>query len=457
MSTTIVFAVAIALALLIPLGVNSLRRPQVGLLILAALLPYDGLLLLIDTPALVNGWKEGAVLAIFVTSLFTSRRIDRPVVPGFWWPTAALVALGSASFLAGPGIGSLTGLKVTYFYLLLPVALWLAPLAAAERDRLVTILMVNGVVTSVIGLAQQVLGAERLNALGYEYNSQIRFAGGLLRSFSTFVQPFPFAFFVMIVLLVGTPIALSDRGRLRNRLFLACSPLLVAGMLSAVVRGAVLGLAVGGLYLLVTRYRVLSHGLLVALVGVALLPGPVVAALGSSSSLQQRTTGWVVEVFDEGIEPLGTGIGSVGAAAELVEFSDDPSDATFPSPVGRPVYQPDNYYVKILIELGPLGLWFLLWSVGAAIAFAHRLSRPSAPVSAADRSLAEGITGASLAAAAAALVSTYWEIFPVDAYYWLLLGVLPSLLRSSTTPMRSPQAAAGSRPMPGSWSTPSPA
>lgn len=457
MSTTIGFVAAIAVALLLPLGVNSVRRPQVGLLILAALLPYDGLLLLVDAPTLVNGWKEGAVLAIIITALFTSRRVDRPVIPGFWWPTAALVAVGSLSFLTDPGLGALTGLKVAYFYLLIPVALWLAPLDAKERDRLVTILMVNGIVTSLVGLVQQVLGPDRLNALGYEYNSQIRFAGGLMRSFSTFVQPFPFAFFVMIVLLVGTPIALSDRARRRNRVFLAAAPLLIVGMLSAVVRGAVLGLAVGGLYLLVTRYRVLGHGLLVALVGIALLPGPVLEALGSSSSLQQRTTGWVTEVVEEGIEPFGTGIGSVGAAAELVEFSDDPADAVFPSPVGRRSYQPDNYYVKVLIELGPIGLWLLAWSVLAAIAFAHRLAGPAAPVSSADRALAEGITAASVAAAAAAVVSTYWEIFPVDAYYWLLLGVLPSLLRSSTTPTLSPPAAAGFRPMPASSSTPSPA
>lgn len=454
---TLFFAAAIVIAALIPLGVNTLRRPQVGVLLLAGLLPYDGLLLLVDLPEFVNGWKEGAVLALLVTALAGTRRSARPPVPGFWLPTAAFLGLGVASFLANVGVAALTGVKVGFFYLLIPVVLWLAPLDRRERDRLVTILMINGIITSLVGLGQQLVGHERLSALGYEYNSQIRFAGSLMRSFSTFVQPFPFAFFLMVVLLVGTPIALDDRNRRRNRLFLAATPLLVVGLLSAVVRGAVLGLAIGGLYLLLTRHRVLTHGVLITLVGVALLPGPVLEALGSSASLQERTTGWVAEVVDEGIEPFGSGIGSVGAAAELVQFSDDPTDAAFPSRVGDPVYQPDNYFVKTLIELGPLGLWLLLWSVCAAIAFAHRLAGPDAARLPSDRAVAEGIAAATVAAAAAATVSTYWEIFPVDAYYWLLLGVLPSLVRSSSTLTPSPSKEAASRPMHASSSAPSPA
>ena len=38
------------------------RRPQRGVLALAALVPYHGLLTLVHVPSLLSGWKEGLVL-----------------------------------------------------------------------------------------------------------------------------------------------------------------------------------------------------------------------------------------------------------------------------------------------------------------------------------------------------------------------------------------------------------
>ncbi len=452
-------AALLVLALLVPLGTAAVRRPQVGILLLVALLPYDGLLLLLDLPGIIEGWKEGAVLAILIATIVhrSSQRIQSRAqlqstgpgrhAPGFWVPTAALLALGLVSFVFSPGIAALTGLKVAYFYLLLPIILWFAPLTERDRDQMITIFMLNGFITSLVGLGQQIAGPERLNAIGYEYNSQIRFAGGIMRTFSTFVQPFPFAFFVMVVLLIGIPVALTDRHRRRNQLFLLSVPVMILSMSSAVVRGAILGLALGGLYLVVRRFRVLGHGAILLMVVILLGPGPIIGVLASSSSLNERTTGWVSEVIDEGVEPFGSGIGSVGAAAERVQDASGSADRSFPSPVADNRYQPDNYYVKTLLELGPLGLWFLLWSLAAAIAFGHRVSKaPLSVISPTDRALALGITAASLAAAAAGIVAAYWEIFPVDAFYWLLLGVLPSLLQSSSMRSPSPPEVAASRP-----------
>ncbi len=470
-STLAVLPVALLiLALLIPLGTASVRRPQVGVLLLVALLPYDGLLLLVDLPGIIDGWKEGAVLAILIATLVhrSSQRTRSRAqlqetgpgrqIPGFWVPTAALLALGLVSFVFSPGIAALTGLKVAYFYLLLPVILWLAPLNERDRDRMITIFMVNGAITSIVGLGQQMLGPERLNSIGYEYNSQIRFAGGIMRTFSTFVQPFPFAFFVVVVLLLGIPVALTDRRRRRNQLFLLSVPVMILSMSSAVVRGAILGLALGGFYLVVRRFRVLGHGAILLAVAILLGPGPIIGVLASSSSLNERTTGWVSEVIDEGVEPFGDGIGSVGAAAERVQDASGSADRPFPSPVAGNRYQPDNYYVKTLLELGPLGLWFLLWSLASAISFGHRVSKahPSI-INPTDRAVALGITAASVAAAGAGIVAAYWEIFPVDAFYWLLLGVLPSLLQSSSMRSPSPREEVVSRPTAENSWMPSPA
>ena len=122
----------------------------------------------------------------------------------------ALIAVGLASAAFVSPTQAVVGLKIDFFYLLLPVALLRCPLSAAERDRLVSILMGAAVLTSAYGAGQQLLGAGRLHQWGYEYNTTIRTAGGTLRSFSSFNQPFGFGLFEMLVLLVAVPVALSE-------------------------------------------------------------------------------------------------------------------------------------------------------------------------------------------------------------------------------------------------------
>ncbi len=138
------------------------------------------------------------------------------------------------------------------------------------------------------------------------------------------------------------------------------------------------------------------------------LPAAVLGPLASGTSLGQRTTGWsqigglVVD------SPLGHGAGATGAAAaKAVELGAAPHQVLVSN--GAP-YQPDSYYVKTLLELGPLGLWLLLLVGAAALAVSVGAAR-SGPVP--------------------DLVSTYLEIFPLDFYFWLLLGVLLCLEPSS--------------------------
>ncbi len=412
---------------------GSLVRPQSVVLVLAALAPYDGLLLLAGLPRFVDAWKEALVAFAFGLAILErpSRRAPGPW-PSWALPLLALVGWSVLSFLLHPSIQSLVGLKIGYLFLLLFVVLRWSPLEGRDRDRLITVMMVNGFVTSVVGLAQQVVGHEALNRIGYEYDEVVRFAGSFLRSFSTFGQPFPFAYFVMVVILLCLPVALEDRRRLRNRVFLATLPVLLLGMSSAVVRGAFLGLAVGALYLGMVRYRVLAHALLpLPLVMTGVLLSGAGVAMFSASSLEQRVTGWVDELGGESIEPLGTGIGSTGAAAELIEVGLSDRASEMLSDQGSPRrYQPDNQYVKTLIELGPIGLWLLLWVLMTAAVGAHRTLR--AATDHATIGMAAGITASTVAAIGAATVATYWEIFPADLYFWLLLGVLPSLRNPSS-------------------------
>jgi len=338
-------------------------------------------------------------------------------MPGWAPAVAGLIALALASGIFVGGAQALIGLKVGFFYVLVAVAAWRCPLNGRERDRLVTILMVVGVLTAAYGVVQQVLGGARLNALGYPYNTTIRFAGGFLRSFSTFNQPFGFGFFMMVVLVVGLAQALVEPGRIRNRLFLLAAPLLTLGLLSSIVRGAWLGVAVGVAYLGLSRYRVLLLLIPLGLLAVVSLPPDLAGAALSSTSTATRTTSWQENIDQVITSPLGVGVGASGAAAEKVA-----------GPNGTQTFQPDNFYFKTVLELGVLGLWMLALLLIAAFTSARDASRR---FEGRDAALASGVAAMVLAVAAACVVATYFEIFPMDLLFWLFLTVMARCVPAS--------------------------
>lgn len=449
--------IALVAHVLLALGAVIWRRPQRGVLLLAALAPFSGLLLLVPRAGVVNLWSEALVGLTAVAALLapaSARRTVRERWPPWAPALVGLMAIGLVSAAAVGGTQALTGLKINIFYALLVPVLWRCPLSARERDQLVSILMGTGVVVAVVGLWQQAVGGAALHALGYEYNVTIRTAGGLLRSFSTFNQPFPFGLYLTLVLLVATPVALSELRRPRNVAFLALTPVVVLGMLSSIVRAAIAGLAVGALFLWRHRDRLLAHAVPAVLVVLVLLPQRVYGPLLSSSSLGERSSGWAATFGEVLSAPLGNGIGASGSAAEKTAVALGSTDG---------IYQPDNYYFKTLYELGPLGLWMfvlLLVSVVTCAAATSRAAQAREAGSGADRlvarrdaALAAGTAASVLGAAVASLVSTYFEIFPVDLFFWLLLGVLPSLRTASPSPPSpsGPEEVA-SRPTSASWS-----
>ena len=425
----VLLAVAAVLGALVlwHLAVALYRRPQRGLLLIAALLPFDGVLLLLPFGESLQAWKEGVLGLTFLAALIApaSARGGRQTTMPVWVPAAiAFVALGVLSAALTPGSIALWGLKVSYFYAVVPAILWMTPFNARDRDRLVSILMATGVITALVGLAQQALGAARLNELGFEYNTAIRFSGSLLRSFSTFTQPFSFGLFVSMVLLVCLPVAMADWRRVRNAAFLLTTPLLVAGMASSVVRGAALALFVGLVALTIWRFHGLLHTFAIPLIALLFVPSKMLTDYFSSSSLNERASGWQT-IFDNLLgAPLGNGIGTTGSAAEKsLMLGADVNDLVTYSGTTE-LYLPDNQYVKTVIELGPIGLWLLLLLGAAVIAAAVSAARRTTGD---DQALAMGIAASVFGAAAASLVATYLEIFPLDFYFWLLVGVLLSL------------------------------
>ncbi len=446
----VVLGGVIVLAALAGFGRALVARPQRGVLALAALAPFDGLLVLLDTPGLLAGWKEALTLATLGATWLApdhSRRSQPSPTPAYIGPLLGLAALGVASLLWAPPAFVLMGLKIDFFYVLVWLALWRCPLDRPERDRLVTILMVGAVTTAAIGLAQQRIGAFGLRDLGYEFESTIRTTGdSVLRSFSTFDLPFAFAFYLAFVLALATPVALAAPSRLRNRLFLASSPLLVVAMLGTFVRAAVAALVVGAAFLVIRRFRVILWLAPFALLGVALSPSVLVSATLSTSSLEDRVDGWSAVWTGVLDRPLGSGLGTTGAAAERLTDNGTEAPETFGLPAERESYQPDNYYMKRLLELGLPGLWLTLAMMRHILGSMLRIRSRADP---ADTAFVDGAMAWFLGAIIAALAATYWEIFPLDLYLWITLGALTSIEPSGSSAAGWPSGptAAGSRPI----------
>ncbi|HEY7439913.1 MAG TPA: O-antigen ligase family protein [Acidimicrobiia bacterium] len=408
-------------AIAVPTTYAVYKRPQRGILILAAALPFDGILKQFG-PGWTNPWKQVLILGILLATFICPKEARAQVrrrLPG-WVPAfAVLLLLGLVSAAFVDLTTALVGLRLSYFSILLAIAIWRCPLDRRDRDQLVTVFVAMGFVTAVIGLWQQVVGYVYLNNLGYQYDTTIRFTDGLtLRSFSTFNLPFPFAYYLMLVVLIGLPFALAEPKRLRSRLFLLSLPVLAVAMFFTFVRGAMLGLAIGLLYLAFHRYKILVYGIPLVLVAALFIPSGAVLtnAAFSNTSLQARTTSWSQRFHDFESHPFGSGIGTTGAAAEKValEKNTDPN-AT---------YVPDSSWLKVMFELGVIGVWFFV-----AMLISMFLSTRSTErrVHGIDVDFVVAVSAQLLAIMTASFVATYLELVPMDQLFWIMIAIVATM------------------------------
>lgn len=400
----------------------SVKRPQWGILVIATLVPFHGLLYI--APVALSMWKEAALLSVALAGFFAARPRDRMTVAP-WLPVAlVLVLFGGISGLVVLGSGAAFPVKIAFFYLLAPVIVYFFPFTRRDKDWLVTSLMGTGLLTALYGLWQQLVGGWVLADMGYDWNEHIRSAGPLLRSFSSFNQPFPFGFFMMIVLVLGGAAALSDPGRLRSKLFWLIAPILLAGMITSVVRAAIIGLVAAVLVLGIVMHRwILGIFAAILALGLVILPlafladqRGVLATMLSPTSLLDRGGHWSATLPQMLNNPLGIGLGTTGSAAERV--------AAGAGTISR-VYQPDNQYLKIGLELGLLGLALYALVIGLAMTVMRRLILVQRDQL--ERAFTAGALAATVAALVAGAFSTYLEIFPLDFFFWLLLGIAASV------------------------------
>jgi O-antigen ligase len=411
----------LALAILVPTVLAVYQRPQRGVLILAVILPFDGVIQALG-PAWVGGWKQAFIGLLFALSFLCPPEAKSPGnrrLPGWVWAFGGLLALGVLSATTVDQTTALIGLRISYFSAFLGIAIWRCPLDRHERDQLVSIFMFMAIFTSLVGMWQQVVGHAYLASLGYLYDDQIRFTVGLtLRSFSTFDLPFSFGFYLMLAVLISLPMAMAEPRRLRSKIFFIALPLIGVAMLYSFVRGAMLGLAIGLLYLAFHRYKLLVFGIPLALAAALFIPAgaTLTNAVFGSSSLTDRTTSWSDRLQVIADNPLGTGIGTTGAAADKSALLRNQNpDLTF---------QPDNSYLKVTFELGVIGLWLLVMMIVSMIIYSRSVERR---VSGIDADFVAGCTAQLFALAAGSLVATYLELVPMDQLFFMMAAIVATM------------------------------
>lgn len=408
-------------------------RPQRGLLLFAALAPLHYMLHIIPGGESVLAWKEGLLTFTLVAAVLRYRCAGFRITNAPWAiPFSIFFAVGVISAVATLPLSAVAGpLKISFFYgIVITLIGLLAPFDARDRDTLVTIMMVVAFGCGLFGIWQVYAGPQALIDMGFHWNSEVRYAGSFVRAISTFGQPFPFALYEMITLIIGGTIAFSDPGRLRNKIFLWLMPIYLIAMATAIVRAAFLGLLAALLYLGICHNRRVLQWLggasVVGVVIALIFPGPILNTFFSSSSLQERGTGWNDQIMSVLSHPVGIGLGSTGSAALDVE------EATSKTLSATDPYQPDNYYMKVLIELGPIGLWAFVAVLVVAFYYCKRVAEQAPHPD--DHAFALAALATVPAVAAAAVVATYFEIFPLDAYFWLILVAAMSVrLRPSTS------------------------
>jgi O-antigen ligase len=233
-------------------------------------------------------------------------------------------------------------------------------------------LIVTAVAEGAIGILQQLAGAERLVALGYEYSLHIRTIDGRLRSFGTFDDPFAYAAFLLFGL---AAVLLWMR---KGPAAFGAAGVILAGLTFSLARSAlIIGLVLLGLWLVRHRQTTVSFFLMAFAIGAAviLLARSSEATEGRTVragpnfflTVNGRTDVWKVVFEDAGDLPFGRGVGEIGTAAERATYT---VSRTADEAREAEAAVVDSSYFAALADVGIIGLALILALFGRLLALA---------------------------------------------------------------------------------------
>jgi hypothetical protein len=376
----VVLGVVLGLALFVTLVSAFMRIPHLAV---AATIPYFALLPMFErfVSGRLGGTKDVVTLAagaaagiILVKRRFSHEKLalDLGVVV-----TVALLLLLYAANIGGAVTGaSRYGWQWFHGVRLIaePLALLLAGMTLPQPRRTlrwaIASLAATGGVVAAYGVVQQALGVDRLVRLGYVYGQEVREIGPHLRSFGTLEDPFAYASFLLlcvVVLLFGC--------RIRWGTF-ALIALVSCGVVVSFVRTA----AVTALFLLGLALIRRVHGRVRIVLAVSAALAAVVAVtavtvptkslgVGRYVPPQSRADLWKRALGHSAMGwTLGRGVGSAGTASQRA------SQSLFRSAVAPPAHGVvvDSSYVVTVSDVGVVGLVVLVALLTRLLVLARR-------------------------------------------------------------------------------------
>ncbi|MBK6710109.1 MAG: O-antigen ligase family protein [Chloroflexi bacterium] len=278
--------------------------------------------------------------------------------------------------------------------------------------------------------------------------------GGWIRPFSTLPGPFHLGIYLVVVTLLLLARLMMKYGRFSTRLLVPFI-LLLHGVVLLFTRtkGNWVGLAAGVVMLMVLQTR-RPLKLFFQLIGLALavvIIVSVVLALASSNSqkvlndaivaitnpLEAPTFVYRVQLWNEVMIPALRenplwGYGTSSAGEGLSNLYEGTGSKHFPS---------HNLYLKVFLELGLVGVFLFLTLVVGSLLKSWRFVRRS-HLSSPDIVLTQHWAIATIVAfLVAGLVIPTLDVYPVNYYFWLFLGLISSREFTQTQPVvvRLPQ------------------
>lgn len=289
----------------------------------------------------------------------------------------AFIALYGLNLGGDHGINWANGARLVVEAFSLLLLGYLGPVTERAWPWVVRSVIGMAVVESIAGIAQQVIGVDRLvNNFGYVYGAQVRqVAGGALRSFGTLDDPFNYAALVLIGFIVAV------HTRFPRGWKLPVVALTAVGVIVSFDRTDLLLLVLAaGLWLLRKRLPVAALALVTATVLVA---GVYVVTSSSGASgnqsqlsvlfsLNGRVNAWSIVLAQpekliggDGVGTTGTGLArsQITGIVPTVRFGPAASAA---STQGGNIQNLDSSYLATLADVGVVGLLLLLF-IGARV------------------------------------------------------------------------------------------
>ena len=263
----------------------------------------------------------------------------------------------------------------------LPLMLLIAGMALPNPRRTLrwatASLIATAVFVALVGIAQQAIGVERLNELGFEYDLHLRTIEGRLRSFGTLDDPFAYAALLMFAF---AAVLMWMR---RGAIAVAAGTIIAAGLTVSYVRSAIIiAFALVAVWLARKRQTTVSFFLMLfaAVVAGFLLVRSSGATEGRTVragpnfflTVNGRTDAWSI-IFDKpSAMPFGQGVGEVGTAADRATYTVSRSAEEARSAEGAIV---DSSYFATIGDIGVIGLALLIALFGRLLVLALRAER----------------------------------------------------------------------------------